>query len=373
MFNKRIVAMLLAGGQGSRLECLTKTIAKPAVSFGGKYRMIDFSLSNCINSGIDTVGVLTQYRPHVLHTYLGNGAAWDLDLNEGGLHILPPYYTEEGGNWYNGTADAIFRNLDFLERYNPKTVLILSGDHLYKMDYHKMIEFHDKNNSDATISVIRVPLEEAGRFGILNVDSSYRVTEFEEKPDNPKSELASMGIYLFKYSVLKEALLNDQQDYSSKNDFGKNILPNLLESGHNLYAYAFNGYWQDCGTIRSYFDAQMGLLKDVPDFDIFDKKYKIYSNTNISPPHHIGEKGNAKQSLIANGAYIGGSVFNSIISNDGYIGEGSIIENSLVLPGARILNNCRIEYSIVCENVTIKDNTQIRGSIDDIKVVSNEY
>ncbi|HKK95652.1 MAG TPA: glucose-1-phosphate adenylyltransferase [Anaerovoracaceae bacterium] len=371
MNNKKILAMLLAGGQGSRLGYLTKDVAKPAVSFGGKYRMIDFSLSNCANSGIDTVGVLTQYRPHLLYSYLGNGAAWDLDYSNGGLHILPPYYTEEGGNWYNGTADAIYSNLDFLDRFNPKLVIILSGDHLYKMDYRKFISFHERKNADVTISTITVPIEEACRFGILTTDSNYKLINFEEKPNDPKSNIASMGIYLFDYSVLKEALQKDHENINSNKDFGKNVIPSLLNSGHNLYAYVFQDYWQDCGTIESYYNSQMGLLKDVPDFDIFDKRFKIYSNTNISPPHHISKKGNAKQSLISNGAYIGGEVYNSVISNDAYIGDNATIKNSLVLPRAKVLDNSYINYSIVCEKAIVAKNSYIEGSIENIKLISS--
>ena len=313
MRKKELVAMLLAGGQGSRLGALTKRNAKPAVAFGGKYRIIDFPLSNCTNSGIDTVGVLTQYKPLILNSYLGNGSAWDLDDPEGGLHILPPYYTETGGKWYEGTADAIYRNLDFLERYDPEYVVILSGDQLYKMDYSDMLAFHKAKGADLTVSVIEVPWEDASRFGIMSVDDDMKITKFSEKPKNPDSNLASMGIYIFTWSVLKEALVKDHADPESEKDFGGNVIPKMLELGHPLYAYTFEGYWKDVGTIDSYYTTQMELMADDPEFDLFDTQLRIYSNSNLSAPHFVGRRGQVNHSFVCNGCTILGSVTNSIL------------------------------------------------------------
>lgn len=354
--------MLLAGGQGSRLGALTKRNAKPAVAFGGKYRIIDFPLSNCTNSGIDTVGVLTQYKPMILNSYLGNGGAWDLDHADGGLHILPPYFTENGGRWYEGTADAIYRNIDFLDRYDPEYVLILSGDQLYKMDYSEMLKFHKEHGADLTVSVIRVPIEEASRFGIMTVDEDYRITKFTEKPAKPDSDLASMGIYIFNWSVLREALLGDHADPDSKKDFGGDIIPNMLAHGNPLYAYTFEGYWQDVGTIESYYNTQMDLLGSDPEFNIFESRMRIYSNSNMSPPHFVGGKSHVVSSLICNGCTILGDVTHSIVSTDVYIGEDAIVEDSIILPEVHIEANAVIRHAIVGEGSVITAGSTLDGA-----------
>ncbi len=354
MRKKECIAMLLAGGQGSRLGPLTRKNAKPAVAFGGKYRIIDFSLSNCINSNIDTVGVLTQYKPLILNSYLGNGVAWDLDNPEGGLHILPPYATESGGRWYNGTADAIYRNMDFIERYDPEYVLVLSGDHLYKMDYNEMLTFHKKNNAALTVSVIQVPMEDASRFGVMSVDGDMRITKFEEKPPKPESNLASMGIYIFSWPVLRNALIADHKDPDSSKDFGKNIIPNLLNAGERLFAYTFSGYWKDVGTIDSYYEAQMSLLDEHPDFNIFESKMRIFSNANMLPPHYIGSNAVVERSLVCNGCEVLGTAKNSIISYDAHIGIGAVVEDAILLPGARVEAGARVFRAIVGENATIE-------------------
>ena len=354
MRKKECIAMLLAGGQGSRLGPLTRKNAKPAVAFGGKYRIIDFSLSNCINSNIDTVGVLTQYKPLILNSYLGNGVAWDLDNPDGGLHILPPYATEAGGRWYNGTADAVYHNMDFIERYDPEYVLILSGDHLYKMDYNDMLSFHKKNNAALTVSVIQVPMEEASRFGVMSVDENMAITKFEEKPAKPQSDLASMGIYIFSWPVLREALIADHKNSDSQKDFGKNIIPTLLGAGQRLFAYRFSGYWKDVGTIDSYYEAQMGLLDEQPEFNIFESKMRIFSNANMLPPHYIGPDGIVTRSLVCNGCEVLGTAKNSIVSYDAHIGPGAVVEDSILLPGARVEAGARVFRAIVGENAVIE-------------------
>ncbi|MBE6016583.1 MAG: glucose-1-phosphate adenylyltransferase [Lachnospiraceae bacterium] len=366
MRKKELVAMLLAGGQGSRLLALTKRNAKPAVAFGGKYRIIDFPLSNCTNSGIDTVGVLTQYKPLILNSYLGNGSAWDLDNPDGGLHILPPYYTETGGKWYEGTADAIYRNLDFLERYDPQYVVILSGDQLYKMDYSEMLAFHKEKNADLTVSVIEVPWEEASRFGIMTTDEDMKITKFSEKPKNPDSNLASMGIYIFTYSVLKKVLTKDHADPNSGKDFGGDVIPMMLKNGHPLYAYTFSGYWKDVGTIDSYYNTQMELMADDPEFDLFDSKLKIYSNSNLSAPQYIGRRGLVRSSFVCNGCVILGSVNHSILSSDVYVGDGATVEDSIILPGARIEANAHVRRAILGEESIVLENTILDGmQLDD--------
>ena len=365
MRKKELVAMLLAGGQGSRLGALTKKNAKPAVAFGGKYRIIDFPLSNCVNSGIDTVGVLTQYKPLILNEYLGNGGAWDLDNPDGGLHILPPYYTETGGKWYEGTADAIYRNLDFLERYDPNYVVILSGDQLYKMDYSKMLDFHKEKNADLTVSVIEVPWEDASRFGIMTTDDDMKITKFTEKPKKPDSNLASMGIYIFTYSVLQKALKKDHADESSKKDFGGDVIPKMLELGHPLYAYKFEGYWKDVGTIESYYYTQMELLNEDPEFDLYDSKLKIYSNSNLSAPQYIGRRGQVKSSFVCNGCVILGSVTNSILSSDVYVGDRATVDDSIILPGARIEAGAHVKRAIMGEGSIVKEDSILDGLRDE--------
>ena len=369
MPQKECVAMLLAGGQGSRLGTLTHKVAKPAVSFGGKFRIIDFSLSNCVNSGIDTVGVLIQYRPLVLSHYLGTGEAWDLDVSDGGVHILPPYATEIGGEWYNGTADAVYHNLDFIESYDPEYVLILSGDHLYEMDYNEMLKAHKKNNADLTVSVISVPAEEASRFGIMSVDSDDRITKFTEKPKNPESTLASMGIYIFSWPVLRKALKADHENEGSDNDFGKNIIPMLLSENKRLFAYRFSGYWKDVGTIESYFDAQMDLMKPGSGFDIVNGDMRVFSNSGIYPPHFVSETGQIKGSMICNGCIVKGKVKDSILSSGSVVEENAVIKDSILLPDVVVKENCRISKAIINEGVTVKAGSVIEGSEGKIAVI----
>ncbi len=353
MKNKECIAMLLAGGQGSRLYDLTKNNAKPAVSFGGKYRIIDFSLSNCVNSGIDTVGVLIQYRPMVLNKYLGTGEAWDLDSSLGGVHVLPPYATEAGGAWYDGTADAIYHNIDFIDAYDPEYVLILSGDHLYKMDYNQMLNAHKAKNADLTVSVMEVPWEEASRFGLMYVNKADRITKFMEKPANPESNLASMGIYIFNWKTLRKILLEDHVDPKSEKDFGKNIIPKLLKEKKRLYAYHFEGYWKDVGTVDSYYEAQMALLDEKPEFNIFDSNMRIFSNSNMYPPHKIGENAEISDSMVCNGSVVLGKVDHSIIGLGVYVEEGAVIKDSILLPGCKIGKGAKLSHVIVNEDAVV--------------------
>lgn len=370
MSGKKCIAMLLAGGQGSRLGALTKNIAKPAVSFAGKYRIIDFSLSNCVNSGIDTVGVLTQYKPLVLNHYIGTGEPWDLDSTHGGVHILPPFATETGGNWYAGTADAIYNNIDFVDLYDPEHVLILSGDHLYKMDYAEMLQEHIEHDADLTISVYNVPLKEASRFGIMSANEEGRIYKFAEKPKKPESTLASMGIYIFKWPVLRDALLRDHEIEASDHDFGKNIIPMLLKEGKRLFAHNFEGYWKDIGTIESYYEAQMEMITTDIGHMMFREGTQIYSNSNLYPAHYIGEKGKVKTSLISNGCVVDGTVSKSILGLSVIVGEDSVIESSVLLPGAHIGKNCKITKAIVNEGVSVKDGSVIEDPDGEIVVVS---
>lgn len=363
MRQQECVAMLLAGGQGSRLGALTKKIAKPAVAFGGKYRIIDFSLSNCTNSNINTVGVLTQYKPLLLNSYISTGAAWDLDDAYGGVFLLPPYATETGGQWYQGTADAIFQNIDFIDNYDPQYVLVISGDHLYKMDYSLMLDFHKKNDADLTISVMEVPWEDASRFGILTADDTGRISKFSEKPKNPDSNLASMGIYIFSWPVLKEALLKDSLNSSSDHDFGKNVIPMLLGEGKKLYAYTFTGYWKDVGTIDSYYNTNMELLNPDSPFNIFEENMRVFSNSNIYPPHYIGPDAVVENSLVCNGCRVRGEIHHSILSFDVHIEDGARVTDSILLPGAKIEKNARIFRSIIGEQSVIGEDT-VLGSPD---------
>lgn len=358
---KEIVAMVLAGGQGSRLKLLTKNNAKPAVPFGGKYRIIDFPLSNCTNSGIDTVGVLIQYKPQILNNYIGIGRAWDLDRNFGGISLLPPYMQENGGWWYKGTANSIYQNMDFIEEYDPDYVLILSGDHIYKMDYNKMLKYHKEHNADATIAVIDVSLEEASRFGIMNVDENKRIYEFEEKPAHPKSTLASMGIYIFNWKALKQALIEDEQNSSSTNDFGKDIIPKMLGENRKLMAYPFKGYWKDVGTIESLWEANMDLINEDIDFDIYDKNWKIYSQAPNKPGQVIGENAKIKNSLITEGCVVKGEVENSVLFSGVYIEEGAKITNSVIMCDTKIGRNSKVDKAIFGRKVTIGDNLEIAG------------
>ena len=359
MQQKECIAMLLAGGQGSRLKALTKRIAKPAVSFGGKYRIIDFALSNCINSDINTVGILTQYKPYLLNAYIGNGEGWDLDGLNGQVSLLPPYFTEEGGSWYNGTADAIFKNIDFIDSVNPKYVLILSGDHLYKMDYNDMLLYHKKVDADLTVSVINVTLDEASRFGIMSVDDEKHITKFTEKPKKPESTLASMGIYIFTWSVLKKALIEDSADKNSEHDFGKNIIPNLLKEEKRLFAYEFKGYWKDIGTIDSYYEANMDLLRDDPNMDIFERNMRIYSNSNVSPPHFVGSGGKVERSLICNGCVIDGKVKHSILSTNVVVEKGAEVIDSILLPNVHVKAGAKVVKAIVGESSVISAKAKL--------------
>ncbi|KXZ39748.1 glucose-1-phosphate adenylyltransferase [Alkalithermobacter thermoalcaliphilus JW-YL-7 = DSM 7308] len=368
---KEVIAMLLAGGQGSRLNELTKKIAKPAVPFGGKYRIIDFTLSNCSNSGIDTVGVLTQYQPLELNNHIGIGSSWDLDRKNGGVSILQPYTGKDGGRWYKGTANAIYENMDFIDSYDPEYVLILSGDHIYKMNYSLMLKQHKKNNAQATIAVIQVPFEEASRFGIMNINEEGKIIEFEEKPKNPKSNLASMGIYIFNWSVLREYLIDDEKDKDSSNDFGKNIIPKMLSQGVDLYTYVFDGYWKDVGTIQSYWEANMDLLKEDNKLDLYDSSWKIYSNNPVNPPHYVSSTGSVKSSLLNEGCIIHGEVENSILFPGVHIGKNSKIIQSVIMPGAFIEDNVIIKKGIVMSNVRVKEGRTIESK-NEISIVTDE-
>ena len=359
MRKKKCVAMLLAGGQGSRLYALTNNIAKPAVSFGGKYRIIYFPLSNCVNSGIDTVGVLTQYQPMILNNYIGNGQPWDLDRNFGGVHILPPYQGKNSSDWYKGTANAIYQNIRFMSQYNPDYVLVLSGDHIYKMNYALMLNYHILNNADCTIAAINVPIEEASRFGVLNTNADGSIYEFEEKPKKPKSTLASMGIYIFSAEKLYKYLEEDNANPNSSNDFGKDILPKMLADGQKMMAYEFEGYWKDVGTIDSLFEANMDLLGDNPKFDVGDNSWKIQSRSPLAPPHFIGEGAKVDNSIIMSGCEIFGTVENSILSSDVIVKKGAVVKNSIIMGDVKIEEDAVIEYSIIDENVSISKNARV--------------
>lgn len=350
---KKCVAMLLAGGQGSRLYALTNNIAKPAVSFGGKYRIIDFPLSNCVNSGIDTVGVLTQYQPLVLNDYIGNGQPWDLDRAFGGVHILSPYQAKTGSDWYKGTANAIYQNLHFIKQFSPEYVLVLSGDHIYKMNYSKMLNYHILNGADCTIAALNVPLEEASRFGVLNTNPDGTIYEFEEKPKKPKSTLASMGIYIFTAEKLYKYLEADANDASSSNDFGKNILPTMLNCGEKMMAFEFKGYWKDVGTIDSLYEANMDLLGDNPNFDVTDSSWKIQSKSPLAPPHFLGEGSKTLNSIIMSGCEIYGTVENSVLGSNVTVGTGAVVKNSVIMSDVTIAPGSVIEYSIIDEGVKI--------------------
>ena len=370
MHKKEWVAMILAGGQGSRLTLLTKKIAKPAVYFGGKYRIIDFALSNCSNSGINTVGVLTQYQPLVLNTYIGIGSPWDLDRKNGGVTVLPPYVDENGGQWYKGTANAIYQNINFIDEYDPDHVLILSGDHIYKMDYSQMLDFHKKNNSEATIAVIEVPWEEASRFGIMNADSEHKIYEFDEKPKNPKSNLASMGVYIFNWKILRNYLLNDEKNTESSNDFGKDIIPKMLDSEVRMFAYPFKGYWKDVGTIDSLWEANMDLLKGNNDLNLYDTSWRIYSVNPIRPPHFIAQSANVKNSLVGEGCVVYGEVINSVLFPGVYIAEGARIVDTVVMPKVKIHENVTIERAIIGLESEIKAGSKIGdGSSKNITLI----
>ena len=357
MIKKEMIAMLLAGGQGSRLGVLTAKVAKPAVAFGGKYRIIDFPLSNCINSGIDTVGVLTQYRPLRLNSHIGIGIPWDLDRNVGGVTVLPPYEKSTNSEWYTGTANAIYQNLEYMEQYNPKYVLILSDDHIYKMDYKIMLDYHKANNADITIAAMPVPIEEASRFGIVVTDSDNRITEFEEKPANPKSNLASMGIYIFKWSVLKDALikLKDQQEC----DFGKHVIPYCFNNNKRIFAYEYNSYWKDVGTLSSYWEANMELIDIIPVFNLYEEFWKIYTRTDTIPPQYIADNTFIEKSIIGDGTEVYGRIYNSVIGSGVTIEEGAVVRDSIIMNNSVIGKNTIVNKSIIAEEVVIGDNVEL--------------
>lgn len=362
---KECVAMLLAGGQGSRLYVLTTKVAKPAVSFGGKYKIIDFPLSNCINSGIDTVGVLTQYEPHALNAYVGAGQTWDLDRLNGGVYVLPPYQKGKNSEWYKGTANAIYQNIGFVDEYDPEYVLILSGDHIYKMNYNKMLQQHKKTGADATIAVIDVPLDEASRFGIMNCHEDGTIYEFEEKPKQPKSTLASMGIYIFTWKKLRQYLINDENNENSSNDFGKDIIPAMLGAGEKLVSFRFEGYWKDVGTIESLWEANMDLLSPKSGLNLTDDSWKIYGRNNGAPPHYTSKDAKVTHSLVSEGCEIMGSVSESVLFSDVTIHKGATVEYSILMPGAVVEPGAVVRYSIVAENAHICENAQVGASPSD--------
>ena len=359
MNSKKCVAMLLAGGQGSRLGVLTSKIAKPAVPYGGKYRIIDFPLSNCANSGIDTVGILTQYKPLELNDYVGSGKPWDLDRTNGGVHILPPYQGQKGGNWYKGTANAIYQNIEFISRYDPEYVLILSGDHIYKMDYSKMLNEHQESGAACTIAVMEVTMEEASRFGIMNTREDGTIYEFEEKPAKPKSNLASMGIYVFGWKELKKYLTEDEANPDSSNDFGKNIIPAMLNAGELMKVYRFGDYWKDVGTVDSLWEANLDLLNPKIDLNLSDQNWRIYSRTTGMPPQYISEDAEVENSLITDGCEVDGRLDYSILFENVTVEEGASVEYSLVMPGAVIKKGAKVKYSIIAENTVVGENAEI--------------
>ncbi len=364
---QEVVAMLLAGGQGSRLGVLTRNLAKPAVPYGGKYRIIDFPLSNCVNSGIETVGVLTQYQPLELNEYIGSGQPWDLDSMYGGVHVLPPYQRGKQSDWYKGTANAIYQNIRFIDRYNPEYVVVLSGDHIYKMDYAKMIAFHKEKKADCTIAVIEVPMEEASRFGILNTYEDGTIYEFDEKPAVPKSNKASMGIYVFTWSKMRKYLEEDEADPNSSNDFGKNVLPAMLNAGEKMVAYQFSGYWKDVGTIESLWESNMDLLNPNIPMDLSDESWKIYSRNPAMPPHYIASTAKVQNSLISEGCNVYGDVDFSVLFAGVYVAPGAVVKDSIVMPGARIEEGAVVQYAIVAENCVVSADCKIGARPEDIE------
>ena len=359
MRKKKVIAMILAGGQGTRLGALTKKLAKPAVPFGGKYRIIDFTLSNCSNSGIDTVGILTQYQPFFLHSYLGIGGPWDLDRREGGVFVLPPYTHDAGGEWYKGTADAIYQNREFIDQFDPIWVLVLSGDHIYKMDYSRMLEFHEAKQAEATIAVIEAPWEETRRFGIMNTDGEDRITEFEEKPAKAKSNLASMGVYIFRWQQLRYYLCSDAKNALSEHDFGKNIIPRMLETGQSLYAYRFKGYWRDVGTIDSLWSANMDLLSDRPQLDLYDPKWRIYSVTPIRPPHYAGEQSSITQSIVSEGCQVFGTVKRSVLFPNVMVYNGAQVIDSVLMPGVTVAPHAVVRRAVIGPDTVVPENARV--------------
>ncbi len=356
------LAMLLAGGQGSRLGILTKNIAKPAVPYGGKYRIIDFPLSNCINSGIETVGVLTQYQPLELNNYLGNGAAWDLDRMNGGVHVLSPYQQIKGTEWYKGTANAIYQNINFIDRYDPEYVAVLSGDHIYKMDYAKMLDYHKEKNAACTIAMLEVPWDEASRFGLMFVEPDGSISEFEEKPKKPRSNKASMGVYIFTWKTLRRYLIDDENDPTSGNDFGHNVIPAMHAAGERMFAYQFDGYWKDVGTIDSLWEANLDLLNPKVDLDLSDDTWKIYSQSPVAPPHFIADTAKVENSMISEGCEIRGNVDYSVLFSNVTVEEGATVRYSIVMPGTTIKKGAVVEYAIVAENAVIDENAHVGDS-----------
>ena len=367
MKKKTCVAMLLAGGQGSRLGVLTKKVAKPAVPYGGKYRIIDFPLSNCTNSGIDTVGVLTQYMPLELNSYIGSGAPWDLDLSTGGVFVLPPYQTGKTGDWYRGTANAIYQNMAFIEQYDPDYVLILSGDHIYKMDYNAMLQYHIRKGADATIAVRPVPWEEASRFGIMNTDADDNIVEFEEKPKQPKSNKASMGIYIFSWAKLRAYLTADEADKTSANDFGKNIIPGMLAAGERMAAFPFEGYWKDVGTIDSLWEANMDLLNPKMPLDVWSDEWKIYSRNSGMPGQWVGAEASIDNSMITEGCRVEGKLVQSVLFAGVKVGEGAVVQDSIIMPGAVIEPGATVKYSIIAENTVIRTGAVVGERPEDME------
>jgi glucose-1-phosphate adenylyltransferase len=372
MRNKECVAMLLAGGEGKRLGVLTSNLAKPAVHFGGKYRIIDFTLSNCTNSGIDTVGVLTQYQPLVLNSYIGIGSSWDLDRKYGGVTVLPPFMEQKGGDWYKGTANAIYRNLGFIENYDPEYVLVISGDHIYKMDYDKMLNFHKEKQADATIAVIEVKWEETHRFGILTVDNKQEIKEFNEKPKDAKSNLASMGVYIFSWKALKEYLIRDEENPDSSKDFGKDVIPLMLQDQARLIAYPFEGYWKDVGTIESLWEANMDLLDENNWLNLNDKQWRVYSVNPYQPAQYIAPNAIVKSSLVNEGCAVFGEVEHSVLFYGVQVGEGTVIKDSVIMPNAKIGNNVKIVKSIIGENTIVEDGAKVGGNGEIVLIGSNE-
>lgn len=363
---QEVVAMLLAGGQGSRLGVLTKNLAKPAVPFGGKYRIIDFPLSNCVNSGIETVGVLTQYQPLILNDYIGSGQPWDLDRMNAGVHVLPPYQHSKKFDWYKGTANAIYQNINFIEQYDPDYVVILSGDHIYKMDYSKMVAFHKENSAACTIAEIEVPMEEASRFGILNTNPDGSIYEFDEKPKVPKSNKASMGIYVFTWSKLRKYLIEDEADPNSSNDFGSDVLPTMLKAGERMMAYEFSGYWKDVGTIDSLWESNMDLLNPKMELDLSEESWKIYSRNPVMPPHYIAKDAKVQDSLITEGCNVYGEIDFTVLFDGVNIGSGAVVRDSIVMPGATIEDGAVVQYAIIGENVVIGKGATVGARPEDM-------
>ncbi len=364
MNENKVVAMLLAGGQGSRLKALTSKVAKPAVPFGGKYRIIDFALSNAANSGISDIGILTQYKPYQLNTHIGIGSSWDYDRNVGGLRILPPFTSEDGGRWYTGTANAIYENIDFIDELDPQYVLILSGDHIYKMDYNDLLEYHKEKKADVTLAVMEVPWNEASRFGIVNVDENNKIVEFDEKPPKPKNNMASMGIYMFNWVELRRYLVKDNKNKESDHDFGKNILPKMLDDKKSMYAWSFKGYWKDVGTVRSYWEANMDLLDDKNTLNLYDKDWRIYTRNKNLPPQYIARGAVVNNSLINEGCHIRGELNNSILFSEVEVEEGAVVNNSVILPNCKIKSGVVINNAVVLEGTTVDSNQKI-GEVGD--------